>query len=447
MARKDSANMLEGSIADKLIYFALPLAASSMLQQLFNAADTAVVGRFAGSDALAAVGANGAICSLFIAALTGLSIGANVVIAQYIGANRLDKIKDTVHTVVLFALLGGLVVCGIGEVVAKWLLELIGTPDNVINLASVYLRIYLMGIPFISLFNFGSAIVRSSGDTKRPMYCLIVAGVLNLILNLILVIVFKMSVAGVAIATTVSNIVSSLMITYMLTKEEGMLHLDLTKLKIHKEPLMKILKTGLPASIQGMVFSVANISIQSGINSFGSNAIAGNSAAGNFEIMGYFLCNAFNQTAVTFIGQNYAAGKYDRCKKIHKLCLLESIVGMIVLEGAFYLGRHTFIQIFTTDPDVISYAMIKMLWCMVPHFMISSYEITASVLRGMGYSMQPTIITIVGCVGFRVGWLVTVFKHWHDFSVLLAVYPASWVVTGTLMIGAYIILSKKAYKV
>ena len=439
-------SMLEGSLWDQLILFALPLALSSTLQQLFNAADTAVVGRFAGSTALAAVGANSVVVTLFINALTGLSVGGNVVIAQYIGANREDKIQDTVHTIVLFAILGGLVIGAIGLMVASPLLKVMGTPTDTIDLATVYLRLYLLGIPFISLFNFGSAIIRSSGDTKRPMYCLIVAGIVNLILNLLFVIGLKMSVAGVALATTISNAVSAIMIIYMLIKEEGYLHLNIRKLKIHKEPVIKIIKTGLPASIQGMVFSIANISIQSGTNSFGSSAVAGNAAERNFEVLSYFLCNAFNQAAVTFIGQNYAANKYDRVKKIHLLCMLEAVISMMVVDGFFYLTRHTVIQLFTTDPEVISYAMIKFNVCILPHFLLCSYEITASALRGMGFSLQPTIVTILGSVGFRVLWLVTVFKKWHQFNVLLMVYPASWILTGTLMIILYIVLTKKAFK-
>lgn len=441
-----SNSMLEGSLFDKIFFFAMPLAASSILQQLFNAADSAVVGRFAGSEALAAVGANASIISLFVNCLVGLSIGANVVIAQHIGANRMDKIKDSIETVVLFSVLQGLCVTAIGFILSRFILGAIGTPSDVISLAEVYLRVYLLGIPFISLFNFGSAILRSSGDTKRPMYCLIVAGILNVLLNLLLVIVFHLSVVGVAIATVSSNVVSAGMVIFMLMKEKGILHLDIRNLHISKDPLLQMLKTGVPAALQSMVFSVANISIQSGVNSFGSEAIAGSAAATNFELFDYHMVNAFNQAAVTFVGQNYAAKQYDRCKRIFKVCMIEGLIGILSMEAIFFIGRNSFIRLFTTQEAVIGYALTRMMCCMLPHFLMSTYEITGSVLRGMGYSMLPALLTVIGSVGFRVLWLFTVFKIWNSFTGLLMVYPASWILTGVMVVTAYIIVSKKALK-
>lgn len=439
-------NMLEGSLWDKILFFSMPLAASSILQQLFNACDSAVVGRFAGSEALAAVGANTPVTSLFINALVGLSIGANVVIAQYIGADDTKRIEKTIQTSILFSMIGGIIIGIIGMLLANPILKMIGTPDNVIGLGSVYLRIYMVGLPFISLFNFGSAILRSSGDTKRPMYCLVVAGVLNIILNLILVIVFQLSVAGVAIATVTSNIVSSLLITHMLCKEQGLIHLDIKHLHIDKSSLIRILKTGAPASLQTMVFSFSNICLQSGINSFGSDAIAGSAAASNFEFFDYFMVNAFNQAAVTFIGQNYAAKKYDRCKKIYKICMVEALIGIISMEMIFFIGRHPLIGLYTTDKNVAAYAIIRMYHCMIPHFLLCSYEITGSVMRGMGNSLMPALLTVIGSVGFRLLWLFTVFQHFHTFDMLLNVYPISWILTGTMVISAYFISSKKYYR-
>lgn len=443
---KDRSNMLEGSLWDKIFFFALPLAASSILQQLFNAADSAVVGRFAGSTALAAVGANSAVTSLFVNSLLGLSIGANVIIAQYIGMNNEKKVKETVHTSILFSFIGGIIIMIIGLLLANNIHMMIGTPDNVINLASVYLRIYLVGMPFISLFNFGSAVLRSIGDTKRPMYCLVVAGILNLILNLILVIIFHMSVAGVAIATVMSNIVSSLLIVYMLTKNTSLIHLNLKELCIHKQSLIQILKTGAPASLQSMVFSFSNICLQSGVNSFGSDAIAGSAAATNFEFFDYFMVNSFNQAAVTFIGQNYAAKKYDRCKKIFKICMIEGLIGILSMEALFFTGRNVFVRLYTTEPNVIQFAITRMYHCMLPHFLLCSYEITGSVMRGMGYSLLPALLTIIGSVGFRLLWLFTVFQHFHTFDMLLNVYPISWILTGALVIFAYVIVRKKAFQ-
>lgn len=439
-------NMLEGSLWDKILFFSLPLAASSILQQLFNACDSAVVGRFAGSEALAAVGANTPVTSLFINALVGLSIGANVVIAQHIGADDTKKISKTIQTSILFSIIGGIVIGIIGILLADPILSMIGTPANVIGLGSVYLRIYMIGLPFISLFNFGSAILRSSGDTKRPMYCLIVAGILNILLNLLLVIVFQLSVAGVAIATVTSNIVSSFLIIYMLCKEQGLIHLDIRHLFIDKPSLIRILKTGAPASLQSMVFSFSNICLQSGINSFGSDAIAGSAAASNFEFFDYFMVNAFNQAAVTFIGQNYAAKKYDRCKKIYKICMIEALIGIISMEVIFFIGRHSLIGLYTTDKNVAAYAIIRMYHCMIPHFLLCSYEITGSVMRGMGNSLMPALLTVIGSVGFRLLWLFTVFQHFHTFDMLLNVYPISWILTGTMVITAYFISTKKYFQ-
>lgn len=438
-------SMLEGSLWKKIFFFAMPLAASSILQQLFNAADSAVVGRFAGSEALAAVGANTPVTSLFINALVGLSIGANVVIAQYIGADNKKRIGETIQTAVLFSILGGIVIGIIGLVLADTILALIGTPDNVIGLGSLYLRIYFLGVPFISLFNFSSAIIRSSGDTKRPMYCLIIAGVLNIILNLILVIVFNLSVAGVAIATVISQIVSSCILTYSLVKEEGLIHLELKGIHLEKTAMIRILKTGAPASLQSMVFSLSNVCLQSGINSFGSNAIAGSATASNFEYFDYFMVNAFNQAAVTFIGQNFAAKKFDRCKEIYKVCMIESLIGILCMEAMFYVGRDQFISLYTTEKLVAGYALIRMYHCMIPHFLMNSYEITGSVLRGMGYSLLPALLTVIGSVGFRLVWLFAIFPVFNSFEMLLNVYPVSWILTGTMVITSYIFISKKAF--
>lgn len=444
---KKEMNMLEGPLIKKILIYALPLAASGMLQQLFNAADSAVVGRYAGANALAAVGANTSLCTLFINVFIGLSVGTNVVVAQHIGSEKFHKISDVIQTVILFGIIGGISVALLGEIFANNLLALIGTPSDIINQASLYLRIYLLGIPFIAVFNFGSAVVRSNGDTKRPMFCLIVAGILNLTLNIILVVFFNMSVAGVAIATAVSNMVSCTMIIYTLCHLDNYLHLDLKKLKIKKDALISVLKCGAPAALQSSVFSIANVSIQSGINSFGSSVVAGSAAAQNFEYLDFQIVTAFNQAAVTFVGQNYAAGKYDRVRKILYICMVESIIGVILAEMLFWFNKSTFISFFTTKEVVKQYAYNRMIYNLLPHFLINSYEITGSVLRGMGYSLQPALLTVIGSVGFRVLWLVTVVKKWHVLSVLFMVYPASWIFTGFMVITCYIILSKKALKV
>ena len=446
MKMKKEVDMLNGPLVSKIILYAIPLVASGLLQQLFNAADSAVVGSFAGATALAAVGANTSLCTIFVNGFVGLSVGTNVVVAQYIGAQNTKKIPEVVQTVILFAIIGGICVTGVGEILAENILSLMGTPVNIISTAALYLRIYLLGIPFIALFNFGSAIVRSNGDTQRPMIALIIAGILNVCLNLLLVIVFNLSVAGVAIATVTSNIVSCLIIIVTLCKYDNFLHLDLKHLKISKEPMMLVLKCGAPAALQSMVFSIANISIQSGINSFGSDVVAASAATQTFEYMDFQVVNGINQAAVTFVGQNYAAKQYDRVKKIYAICMIEALVGIISVEMIFWFGRYKWLSFFISDEVVMSYAIQRMVTNVLPHFLLCSYEITGSVLRGMGHSLEPALLTVIGSVGFRVLWLVTVFKYWlHSLQGLLLVYPASWILTGVMVITCYIIVSKKEF--
>ena len=444
---KKQMDMLHGSLWDKLLIVALPLAASSILQQLFNSADVAVVGRFASSNALAAVGGNSAVINLLINLFVGLSVGANVVIANYIGQGKRERLKQVVQTVMQLAVACGLLMTIVGIVAARPVLELIRTPDNILDQAMLYLRIYMIGMPFIMIYNFGAAILRSIGDTKRPLFCLIVSGVINVILNLVLVIVFRLDVAGVAIATVVSNIVSSGIIVFILMHEEEDLRLTFHDFKVNMHDLGKVLRIGMPAGVQGMVFSLSNVCIQSAINSFGPDAIAGSAAALNFEYCSYFVINAFNQTAVTFTSQNFGAKEYDRCKKVYRGCMLLGMVFCAILSAFFILGRHTFIRIFTVDPSVIEYAMIRMTHVMMLEFMTGSYEIAGAALRGMGYSLLPTIITILGSCGFRILWLYTVFRKFRTFDWIMNVYPISWILTGTAMIIIYLILRKKVFAI
>lgn len=447
MKMKKDVDMLNGPLVLKILVYAIPLIASGLLQQLFNAADSAVVGSFAGANALAAVGANTSLCTIFVNGFVGLSVGTNVVVAQYIGAQNTKKIPAVVQSVILFAIIGGICVTGLGEVLAENILGLMGTPVNIIASAAVYLRIYLLGIPFMALFNFGSAIVRSNGDTKLPMIALIIAGILNVALNLLLVIVFKLSVAGVAIATVTSNMVSSVIIIVTLCKYDNFLHLDIKHLKMSKEPMLLVLKCGAPAALQSMVFSLANISIQSGINSFGSDVVAGSAATQTFEYMDYQVVNGLNQAAVTFVGQNYAARKYDRVKKIFAICMVEALIGILLTEAVFWFGRYQWLSFFVSDEVVMGYAIERMITNVLPHFLLCSYEITGSVLRGMGHSLEPALLTVLGSVGFRVLWLVTIFKYWlHSLQGLLLVYPASWILTGVMVITCYIIVSRKEFK-
>lgn len=436
--------MLNGPLAGPIILFALPLALSSMLQQLFNAADTAVVGRFASSQAMAAVGSNSSVINLVVALFVGLSVGTNVVIASLIGRGRKDEIPTAVHTAVVVALISGVLLLFVGISIARPMLTLMNTPEDVLDLAVLYLRIYFLGMPFIMLYNFGAAILRSKGDSTRPVYALICGGVLNVLLNLLLVIVFHLHVIGVASATVTSNLVSSFLVMWFLLHEEDEFRLNPKNLQIHRGYLMQMIRIGLPAGLQGVVFSLSNTVIQSGVNSFGSSASAGSAAALNFEIIAYYIVNSFNQATVTFTSQNYAAGKYDRVKKVFRLAILFTVIGAGTLDFLFIAGRHFTLSLFTTDPEVFKYAVIRFTHILAFQWMVSSYEISGSAMRGMGYSMTPTVITIFGTCVFRIFWVLTLFPRHRDFGFLLYVYPASWLITGFMVLLAYFLVCRKA---
>lgn len=438
-------DMLHGPLAGKLVLFALPLAVSSILQQLFNSADLAVVGRFDSDQAMAAVGSNASLVNLIVSLFLGLSVGANVIVARLIGQGKKEKINEAIHTIVLIALISGVTILTLGEVIAPQLLKLMNVPDDVFKLATTYLRIFFIAMPFIEIYDFGSAILRSKGDSSRPLYALIASGIINVLLNLLLVIVFKLGVAGVAIATVISNCVSASLILYVLTHEEETFRLDLRKLNMKKEYLLGVVKIGLPAGLQSMVFSLSNVVIQSAINTFGADGIAGGTAAQNFEFMAYFVINAFAQTATTFTSQNFAADDKERCKKIYKLCTFIGLTSCFVLSGIFLLGRNVFIRIFSTDPGVIHYAMIRMLVVCMFELLTGVYEISGGCLRGMGHSLQPAIITVLGTCVFRLIWVATIYKLHRSYFILMLVYPASWVITGTAVTIAYFITRKKEF--
>ena len=439
-------DMLNGSIFDKILLFALPLAISSILQQLFNSVDVAVVGRFASSEALAAVGSNSSVISLLINLFVGISVGANVVIANYIGQGKTEKIQDAVHTVMIVSLISGVFLLVLGLMIARPILEIMGTPENVIDLAVLYLHIYFLGMPFLMIYNFGAAVLRSKGDTKRPLYCLIISGVINACLNLLFVIVFKLSVAGVAIATVIADGVSAVLIIYFLMNEEETIRLRLNKLKIKKSELIKVIKIGVPAGLQGVVFSVSNVCIQTAINSFGSDAVAGAATGLNFEYFTYFTISAFVQAAVTFTSQNYGARNFKRCKKIFVYSMISSVVICGLMSAIFVVWRDFFAGIYTTDKAVLEYASIRMVHVLLFECLASSYEIGGAALRGLGYSMTPAVLTVLGSCVFRLIWIYTVFNKFRSFEMLMNVYPVSWVITGIAVLIAYAIVRKKLFK-
>lgn len=434
---KAKVDMLNGPLFMKILIFALPLAASSLLQQLFNSVDVAVVGRFASSKALAAVGSNAPVISLLINLFIGISMGANVVISNHLGQRDEQSIRHAISTVTLVAAISGLLLMCIGIGVARPILELMDTPSDVLDMAVLYLRIYFIGIPFFLIFNFGAAILRSVGDTRRPLYILVVAGIINTVLNLIFVIGLGMSVEGVAIATAVANAISAALIIQLLRKEPGAIQLQFKHLRIYKKELKRMLQIGVPAGLQGMVFSISNVVVQSAINGYGAAAIAGSAAAVNFEYYCYYIIVACNGAAISFIGQNYGAQKYDRVRRIYRICLLMGLVGGFIANALFTWQNQFFLSFFTTDAEVIHYGAIRMEGVLLFQFIACSYEVTGSALRGMGESMLPTIMTVFGTCILRIIWVFAVLPHYTGFAHLLQVYPLSWILTGAMVIIAY----------
>jgi len=438
-------DMLSGSLFKKILLFALPLLASGVLQQSFNAIDVVVVGRYCSHQALAAVGSNGPIINILINLFIGISVGANVVIANYIGHKDDEGIKRSVATVGAIALASGVLLMALGSLLARPILEAMNTPEDVIDLASTYLRIFFLGMPMMMVYNFGSAILRSMGDTRRPFYALVVGGVVNACLNFILVAFYGMGVEGVAIATVIANTVNAAFIIYWLTRENEPFRLRPSKIRLYSNQTRKMLQIGVPAGLQGMVFSVANIFIQSAINEYGSNAIAGSAAALNYEVYCYFIMTAFCQAAVAFVSQNYGAGQYARCRQAYRLCMAMSVIGVGIANIIIAWKAHFFISLFSSDPSVIQFGMTRLRCALLLQFIASSYEISGSALRGLGYSMAPMILTVFGTCVLRLVWIYTVCAHTNSFSLLLSIYPITWFVTGTAVVIAYIRISRRLF--
>lgn len=439
-------DMLNGGLSGKLILFAIPLAFSGILQQLFNSADVAVVGRFAGSAALAAVGSCVALVGIFVNLIIGLSVGPNAALANLIGQGQRNRISRMVHTILTFGMILGVVLMGLGFLTARTVLEASGTPESVINEALLYIRIYFIGIPFMTIYNFGAAILRSYGDTKRPMYYLVLSGTVNVILNLVFVICFGLGVEGVAISTTISNMLSTALVLVHLHGKEDEFQFRFHKMHIEWKDLKRVLMIGIPAGIQGAIFSVSNVFIQSGINSFGEDAIAGSSLALNFECFTYDIANAFAQAAVTFTSQNFGAGNLKRCKKIFWLCMLFGMGFTEILSIVFMIWDDFFVSIYTISDAVAVYGLIRMHHVCSLEGLTATYEVESAALRGMGKSLEPSIITILGTVVFRMIWLVTIFKWIPTYDMLMNVYIASWVFTGGLIFIVYVLYMRKLEK-
>ncbi len=440
--KKQKLDMLNGSIWNKLPVFALPIAATGILEQLFNASDIAIVGNFAQTDktaAVAAVGANSPIIGLILNLFIGIALGANVVIANAVGRDDRQTVQKAVHTSMVVSVIGGVLVAIIGELIAEPLLTVLNVPDDVLELALLYLRIYFLGMPVILLYNFEAAIFRSIGETKMPLIALTLSGILNVLLNLFFVIVLKMSVNGVATATVLANVVSAGILYIKLIKSDKYIKVEFKKLRIDGKVFAKIMQIGLPAGIQSAVFAVANIVIQGAINSLGTVVIAASSAAFNIEIIAYNVMNSFSQACTTFVGQNFGANKIDRCKKTLFLCLIEDAIAsgtailIVLITGKFLLS------IFNNNPEVIEIGYSRLVIIFIAYIFSMLYEVMSGYLRGFGFSLVPAILTTVGVCVLRIIWINTVFPANRTFVTIMTAYPVSLATTAVLIFIALII--------
>ena len=445
VTKKYEIDMTQGPLLRKILRFALPLMLSGMLQLLFNAADTVVVGRFAGSDSLAAVGTTGSLINLIVNLFMGFSVGANVLVARYYGSQDAKNLSESVHTSVVVSVLGGFLVGVVGFLAAPSLLRLMGTPENVLPKSVMYTRIYFAGMPFTGLYNFGAAILRSVGDTRRPLYFLSIAGVINVLLNLFFVIVLHMDVAGVALATVISNTISALLVILTLLRSDAIYALRLKKLKIHRDKLLALAQVGIPAGIQGMVFSISNMTVQSSINSFGSTIMAGNTAASNIESFLYIALNAFHHAALAATSQSVGAGRTERIGKTMAVCAgCVTVIGLAA-SSIVVLLRQPLVSIYSSDPQVITVGMTRLLWLATPYFLCGLMDMMVGCLRGMGFSAMPTVVSMLGACGIRVIWVYTVFAAFHTLEVLYMAYIISWTVTAGAHFICYLCVRKKFF--
>lgn len=435
-------DMTHGSLWDKILMIALPLAASGILQQLFNAADVAVVGQFVGKEAMAAVGANAPVVNILITMFTGISLGANVVISRYTGRKDKENAENAAHTAILVAVISGFFILVLGQCVARITLEMMSVPDDCLDMAVLYLRVYLCGMPVIFLYNFEAAIFQSQGDTKTPLMCLIISGIVNVILNLFFVIVIGMTVNGVALATVISNGISSMLLFAFLLKGKTPLTIEKQRFRIHADLLKEMLQIGLPAGLQGMVFSISNILIQSAVNSLGTDVVAGSSAAGNLEIIGYFVVNSFSQACTTIIGQNFGANQPERCHKTLIISLVESwIVGGTVSFLIIIFGKQL-LRLFNSDPNVIAFGYQRLFWILSFEVINGTIDIISGAMRGYGESLTPALIALVCICGVRIVYIFTYFASHRSFTTLMLAYPISWVITVIVISAAYLIMRK-----
>lgn len=446
MVRKRHVDMLHGPLAWKIFMFSLPLIASGVLQQSFNAVDVAVVGHYSTTQSIAGVGSNGPVISILVNLFLGIAIGANAVIANYLGAKDEEAVRRSVSTVAVLSLVSGVLLTVLGYFLARPILELLDTPGDVIDLGESYLKIYFLGMPFIMIYNFGSAIMRSIGDTAKPFYTLFIATVCNGVLDVTFVQIMHSGVEAVAVATVISNALNAGLIVALLMQEQDPVKLTVKKWKVSGTALKKMLAIGVPAGMQGMIFSISNLFIQSAVNSFGSAAIAGSATAVTFEAYCYYIVSAFCGATIAFSGQNYGAGLYSRCRRVFRICMSYSI---LICGGCNLLimwhGSQA-VDLFTTDPEAVSFALERMRTALVWQSIASTYEISGAYMRSFGYSVLPMLLTIFGTCVLRLFWVFIYSDFGHTFENLLVIYPISWTITGVLVLSAALIVSRRAFR-
>lgn len=440
-------NMLEGSISKNILLFALPLAITGILQQLFNAVDVAVVGRFVGANAMAAVGSNSPVVGLVVNLFVGLSMGSNVVLAQLAGMREFGSMRKAVDLSLLLALGCGLLAALVGELAATSVLTMMHVPPEVFPMAEAYLRTYLLGLPVILLYNFEAAILRSQGDSVTPLIALTASGIVNIFLNLFFVLVCGMTADGVALATVLANLISASILFWVLTHSDKPISIKRHKVEVDTQLLKRIISIGLPAGIQSAMFSVSNICVQSSINELGATIMAASAAAFNIEIFMYYIINAFGQACTTFTGHNNGAGNYERCRAIFRRCCVLSMVATILFVAGILLAGKPLLSLFNTEEMVIHYGLIRLFFILLPEPINVGMEIFSGALRGYGCSAPPALMSVVGICGFRILWVYTVFPRYKTFIALLWCYPLSWAIT-TLLLGiTYVVYLKKLNKV
>lgn len=443
---KYEIDMLNGSIMDKLISFALPLALSGILQLLFNAVDLIVVGRFGPEGSLAAVGATTSLINMTTNLFIGMSVGVSVLAARFHATGRDKEMSETVHTAITLGIVAGVIMLLVGQIFSRWALTLMGTPENVLDMAVQYMQIYFLGMIFFMVYNYGAAVLRAVGDTKRPLIFLVISGLSNAALNLFFVIVMNMGVAGVAIGTVISQGIACTLVLICLHRADASYRLRFSKLTIKKEHLKKILQVGVPAGLQGTIIDFSNVLLQSSVNSFGDVAMSGYTAANNLFGFTYVATNAVTQACMNFTSQNYAAGKFERLKKVFGNCALLSFIVCAVMGSAIFFFSEQILKIYTSGDDVIACGVQVLTYSTLTYFLCGWMDLVPGALRGLGHATAPMILSLVGTVGFRLLWIYGIFPANRELSFLFISYPGSWATTLIMQIICFYIVWKKIYK-